>query len=187
MPDEQEIVAMLHARREDALQVIRDRWGSLCIALADRMLGSREDAEECFNDALLSLWNSIPPNTPQSLEAYLVTVVRRHALDRIKAAERQKRGGRHFTQALDELAEVLPDDSSDVVSQAEQNALNRALRAFLGTLPAQTRQIFMARYYFTKPVKEIAEECGMTSGAVKMLLHRTRKKLRTYLQEEGFL
>lgn len=186
MPGEHEIIAMLHARREDALQAIRDQWGTLCISLANRMLGSREDAEECLNDALLSLWNSIPPNSPQSLEAYLVTVVRRHALDRIKTAERQKRGGKHFTQALDELAEVLPD-STDVVAQTEQNELNRALRAFLGTLPPQTRQVFMARYYFAKPVREIADECGMQSGAVKMLLHRTRKNLRTYLQKEGFL
>lgn len=181
-----EIIAMLHARREDALQAIRDQWGTLCLTLAYRILGSREDAEECFDDALLAVWQSIPPQTPQCLEAYLVTLVRRNALDRIKAAERQKRGGRQFAQALDELAEAIPD-GTDIISQAEQNELNRALRAFLGTLSAEARQIMIQRYYFAQPVKAIAKAHDMQTGAVKMLLHRTRKKLKTYLQEEGFL
>lgn len=186
MSDESQIIQRLNARDEQALHEIREQYGKLCAALAFRMLGSREDAEECVNDMLLSVWNSIPPNLPVSLEAYLVTLVRRAAIDRLRTEHRQKRGGTQFAQALDELAEVLPANDH-VENEVEQRELNRALQAFLETLTPETRHIFMQRYFMSLPVQEIASANGMTAGAVKMSLMRTRTKLREYLGKEGFL
>lgn len=186
MSDESRIIARLNARDEQILHEIRETYGKLCGALAFRMLGNREDAEECVNDMLLSVWNSIPPNLPVSLEAYLVTLVRRAAIDRLRTEHRQKRGGTQFAQALDELAEVLPANDS-VESEIEQRELNRALREFLETLTPEPRHIFMQRYFMSMPLQEIASANGMNLSAVKMSLSRTRKKLRDYLEKGGFL
>ena len=183
---ERRIIALLQTRDEHVLQEIRQKYGGLCYALAYNMLDSREDAEECVNDMLLAVWNSVPPHDPVSLEAYLVTLVRRAAMDRIRTQTRQKRGGRQFAQALDELSEILPSDEQ-VESQVEQRELTRALKAFLDTLPPDTRHIFMQRYFMSTPVKQIAADMNMQQSAVKMSLLRTRNKLKDYLGKEGLL
>ncbi|MBR6420113.1 MAG: sigma-70 family RNA polymerase sigma factor [Oscillospiraceae bacterium] len=186
MADENRIIMLLQKRDEKALQEIRAAYGGLCYALAYRLLGSREDAEECVSDMLLAAWQTIPPQEPQSLEAYLVTLVRRAAMDRLRTETRQKRGGRQFTEALDELAEI-PADSGSVEDAVDSRALGAAIRAFLAELPAEQRRIFMQRYYLSLPLKEIAEQCGCSQSAVKMSLHRTRRKLQAYLRKEGYL
>ncbi|MEE3404595.1 MAG: sigma-70 family RNA polymerase sigma factor [Acutalibacteraceae bacterium] len=183
---ERRLIALLQKRDESVLQELRRIYGGLCFSLAYNMLGSREDAEECVNDMLLAVWNSVPPHDPVSLEAYLVTLVRRAAMDRLRSQTRQKRGGKQFAQALDELSEILPSDER-VESEVEQRELARVLKAFLNTLPADTRHIFFLRYYMSAPVKQIASETGMQQSAVKMTLLRTRKKLKEYLEKEGML
>ncbi len=183
---ERQFIALLQKRDESVLQEIRRVYGGLCYSLAYNMLGSREDAEECVNDTLLAVWNTVPPHEPVSLEAYLVTLVRRAAMDRLRHQTRQKRGGKQFAQALDELSEVLPSDEH-VEREVEQRELARVLKAFLNTLPADTRHIFILRYYMSAPIRQIAEETGMHQSAVKMTLLRTRKKLKQYLEKEGML
>lgn len=180
------IIMLLQKRDEQALREIRDHYGKQCTALAFRILGSEEDAEECVSDLLLTVWNSIPPQEPRHLPAYLLTITRRSAIDRLKTANRIKRGGQSYALALDELAEILPADDS-VESEAEQRELARVLKAFLDTLSPQVRYVFMQRYYLSVPVREIAGQAGMRESAVKMTLLRTRKKLKAYLEKEGLL
>ncbi|MBR6719176.1 MAG: sigma-70 family RNA polymerase sigma factor [Oscillospiraceae bacterium] len=183
---ERRIIALLQKRDEHVLQEIRQAYGGLCYSLAYNMLGNREDAEECVNDMLLAVWYSVPPHDPVSLEAYLVTLVRRAAMDRLKHDTRRKRGGRQFAEALDELSDVLPSGEY-VESAVEQRELSRALKAFLDSLPPDTRHIFMLRYYMSESVRQIAEKMGMQQSAVKMSLLRTRNKLKEYLGKEGLL
>lgn len=88
-----EIIGLYWERSENALSESRRRYGRLCGRIAENILGSREDAEECFNDALFAAWNAIPPERPDSLSAYLAGITRNQALTRLKARRRQKRGG----------------------------------------------------------------------------------------------
>lgn len=184
--DDSTIIRMLHARDEAALHAIRETYGGLCQQLCMRLLGSRDDADECMNDLLMEVWRCIPPQNPKSLRAFLITVTRRIAIDRLRAENRLKRGGPQLAAALDELAEVLP--APDCVEEnADANALTAAVNAFLRGITPAARQLFMQRYFLALPVKEIAAQHGMTQGAVKASLHRTREGLRVYLQKEGFL
>lgn len=181
-----QIIALLSARDESALAMIRERYGTLCEMLAMRLLGSREDAEECVSDMLLSVWNSNAVLRAETLRAYLVSLVRRAAMDKLKARTRKKRGGKQFALALDELAEILPS-GEHVEQEIEQKELSAALTAWIGTLPNDSRCLFIARYYLSESVQEIAQKYGMTAGAVKMSLLRTREKLKAYLKQEGYL
>ena len=85
-------------------------------------------------------------------------------------------------QTLDELAEVIPARET-VESEVDRHELTAALRLFLDTLPEQSRQIFMERYYFAQPVQKIAEMYRMRETAVSVLLHRIRKKLKKHLEQ----
>ena len=59
------------------------------------------------------------------------------------------------------------------------------LNIFLSSLPEKNRNIFLLRYWYFIPVRDIARRCGMTEGAVKMILQRVRSKLKEYLEKEG--
>ena len=181
-----QIIALLQKRDESALEELRAAYGGLCFRIAEQMLGSREDAEECVNDMLLGVWNSIPPNQPESLEAYVVTLCRRAAVRKLRSQGSLKRGGREYTQALDELADILPAEEN-VEQTAEIRELTDALAGWLRGLEPMPRYIFMQRYYLAESVQAIADKTGMRVSAVKMTLLRTRKKLKAFLREEGLL
>ena len=181
-----QIIALLSARDESALAMIREQYGTLCETLAMRLLGSREDAEECVSDMLLAVWNSDAVLRAETLRAFLVSLVRRAAMDKLKARTRKKRGGKQFALALDELAEILPANDR-VEQEIDRKELSAAIAAWLRTLPQDSRFIFIARYYLSESVQEIAQKYGMSAGAVKMSLLRTRNKLRKHLEQEGFL
>ena len=75
-----EIIAAFNERNEKAINDLRGKYGRACEGIASGILTDARDREECIDDALLSLWNSIPPARPESLKAYLFTAVRRGAL-----------------------------------------------------------------------------------------------------------
>lgn len=180
------ILSLLQKRDESALEQIRQEYGRLCGKVAYEILGSREDSEECVSDMLLKTWQTIPPNAPESLRAYLVTLIRHLAIDRYHAQTAQKRGGTQFDEALDELQETLAS-GENVSAAVEKRELTEAIERFLQTLSPQTRRIFLRRYYLADSVREIAEYYQMSTGAVKISLMRTRKKLNHFLKEEGFI
>ena len=104
-------------------------------------------------------------------------------MDRLKTKTREKRGGGVYEESLSELAEVIPD-GDDGRTYADAVALKDALNEFLSALTPDARLIFLRRYWWFCSVEEIARSRGMTEGAVKMSLSRTRAKLKTFLKEE---
>ncbi len=179
--DDKNIVELFWARSEDALKETQSKYAGYCSAIARNVLDSREDAEECVNDAYLRLWNAIPPERPSSLKAFLGRIVRNVALDRYDASKAAKRFNSSAELALHELEECLP--SADA-SASDEYALKEAINGFLAQLPAKTRIVFMRRYWYLCSVKEIAESMRMTESSVKVTLLRTRRKLKEHLEKE---
>ena len=184
--EDSEIIALFRQRSQDAISAAQLKYGALCINMAANLTGSRQDAEECLNDALLRLWDSIPPNMPESLGGYLMTVCRRLALDCRKSKMREKRGSGQAELAFDELAGCIasPDQPE---AQFDQRALQSAISAFLDQQPAEARVMFLLRYWSCLSVQEVADECGAGVSKVKMTLLRTRNKLKEHLEQEGYL
>ena len=184
--EDNSILLMLHNRDEQALQAAAERYGVLCRAVARDILGSEQDAEECLNDALLQLWNTIPPAHPDNLCAYLLKIVRNNALNRYKAMHTMKRGGGQQAAALDELSELLPSPDN-VHSEIEQRELLEAITRYLQRLPQKQRDLFIRRYWRFSSFSDLAADFGMTENNVQVTLSNLRKKLHAYLREEGFL
>lgn len=178
------IVELFLARDENAVAQAKSKYGRFLTRLAWDILGDARDAEETESDALLRAWNSIPPDKPERLGAYLATLCRRIALDKWDALRAEKRGGGQTEQALDELSEIV-SGAENGEKFADSLAIRDALNGFLRTLPEQTRNIFLQRYWYLLPVREIADAFGMKENTVAVLLSRTRKNLKTYLEKEG--
>lgn len=184
--DDKGILLMLNNRDEQALKVTEERYGALCTSIARNILGNDEDAEECWNDALLRVWNAIPPAKPENYCAYLIVIVRNNAMDRYRAGASEKRGSGQQQVALDELSELFP--SSDNVSSAvEQREMLATVTAFLNRLPKKQRGLFIRRYWSFTSFTDLAAEFGMRENHVQVTLSRIRKKLLKYLREEGLL
>lgn len=182
--EDQEIIRLFLARDQAALAETAEKYGRYCYAIAYNILSDRRDAEECVSDALMGLWNSIPPHRPKVLSAFVGTLVRRASLRKWRSDQAAKRGGGETAVALDELGDVLSDDRNPGRALDEQE-LSRAIHAFLLTLPAAERNVFISRYWYIRPIGEIARRYGFTEAKVRSMLHRTKKKLRDYLIKEG--
>lgn len=182
--DDNEIIALYQQRCEDAITETDIKYGLWCRSIAQRIVGIMEDAEECVSDAYLKLWNTIPPEVPRSLGAYVGRIVRNLSISRYRQENAQRRGGSQVPLALDELAECIPGTST-VEDMAENRELVEALNGFLGTLSREERNIFLRRYWHLSSVKEIAKLYGYSESRITSQLFRTRKKLKQYLMKEG--
>jgi RNA polymerase sigma-70 factor (ECF subfamily) len=178
LPDN-EIVKLFYARDERALSETARKYGALFRSVANNLLQSVPDAEECENDAYLRLWNAIPPAEPKDLGAYGVKIARNLALDAVKKRTAQKRGG---CAAIEELCADF-DDFPD--TSADGRELGELLDEFLRAQDKRDRVMFVLRYFYGEPLKETAERCGISESSVKTRLFRTRKKLRSFLQKKG--
>ena len=89
--EDKEIISCLVMRNEDAIREIQNKFGSYCYQIANNILNSREDAEECVNDTLNIIWKTVPPAKPVSLKAYLGKIVRNQALIKYRTYHAQKR------------------------------------------------------------------------------------------------
>lgn len=175
----------LFARDERSVARLEEKYSGYCYTVAYAVVRCREDAQECVDDAMLGVWNSIPPNRPENLGAYLGRIARNSALNMLKARRSKKRGEKNVALALDELSECIPS-AENTEQQADTVLLREAVNGFLDSLERERRIVFIQRYWYMLGISEIAAERGMTEGAVKMSLKRTRDSLKIFLEKEGF-
>ena len=184
--EDSRIVEMFLTRQEAAAAAAQEKYASYCLSVARRILGNEQDAEEAVNDAFLAAWNSIPPQRPEVLSAYLAKLTRRIAVDRIRRTAAEKRGGGEWEAALEEMEDVLPG-RADPAGELEAKEREAAVGRFLKSLPEADRLLFLARYWHFRPMAEIARAMGCREGAVRTRLHRLRRRLKALLEKEGYL
>lgn len=183
--DDAQIIQLYFERSEDAIEKTKIKYGDFCFHIANNILKSKEDAEECENDAYLRVWNAIPPQRPNVLKSYLGKIVRNLALQRYEYYSAQKRNV-ELEIAFSELEECIVGLRS-VEGQFDAGDLEKSVNCFLHTIDRETRIIFVRRYWYADSMKEIAARFGISESKVKSSLFRTRNKLRTYLQKGGFM
>ena len=183
--DDNQIVELYWHRDEAAIAETEKKYGPYCLTIARRILENAEDARECVNDTYLGAWNAIPPHRPAVLSAFLGKITRRLSLKKRRDQSREKRGGGICTESADEIAECLPSGES-VEDALDAKELTAVLDAFLGELPRDERRVFLRRYWYFDSVWEIAARYGFGESKVKMMLKRTRDRLRARLEKEGF-
>lgn len=181
--EDQQIIELFWQRDEAAVSETETKYGWFCYSISDHILHNREDAEECVNDTLLAAWNTIPPQRPVLFSAYLGKITRRLSLKKLRAQLADKRGGGKPNLAFDELDECIPSGQR-MDEQLEAGELTRIIDDFLGTLRTAERRVFLRRYWYYDSISEISKRFGYSEGKIKMILMRTRDKLRVRLSEE---
>lgn len=174
--EDAKIIALFWQRDESALKELEKRVGRRCLHAALEITGDSLDAEECFSDTCLAVWNAIPPEKPDSLCGYALRICKNFALNVVKAKRSQKRSA-----ILVELDECVSDSIPDL----EPDEIGRLIDGFLEKLPRREAVIFVRRYNFSEPVKDIAAALGMTENQVSKILQKLRGKLKKHLSGGG--
>ena len=181
---DQDIIALYWQREERAICATAEKYGAYCHRISYNILHSDPDAEECVNDTWMKAWDTIPPQRPDRLSAFLGRIVRNLSLNRYKQHHAKKRGGGQTELVLSELEECIPG-AIGVEQILEGKLLNRILDDCLASLPEQKRNIFVLRYWYLSSIKQIAGNYGMSQSKITSMLHRMRLELKGILEKEG--
>ena len=177
-----EIIELYFKRDEKAIEETDAKYGKLCHRIAYNILNNDEDSEECVNDTYIGVWNAIPPTRPNNFMAFVCRITRNLYLKHLEKMARQKRSATTIV-SLDELAEVLPDDS--IADGFSDEDIAKAISDFLRSENEDARNVFMRKYYFFDSISDISRRFGFTESKVKSMLFHTRNKLKEYLIKEG--
>ena len=181
--EDTQIIDLYWQRDERAIGETDTKYGSFCHKLAMNILHSFQDSEECVSDAYGRCWDTMPPQRPGSLRAYLGTVIRNLSISRYRAYHAQKRfGGAEVL--LSELADCVPAPEN-VQRTVEAGELSELIGSWLDTLDREDRALFVRRYWNGEAVKELAGELGLRPNALTKRLLRLRESLRRSLEREG--
>ncbi len=183
--EDNRIVDLYWQRNESAINETATKYGKYLHSISFHILSNDEDAEECVNDTYNDAWQSMPPHRPSILSTFLGKITRRISIDLWRKHSADKRGGGEVALALDELDECV-SGNSNVENEIERQELQQKLNAFLMGLPRLERQVFMCRYWYMDSVSDIAKQFDFSESKVKSMLFRTRNKLRTMLEKEGY-
>ena len=182
--EDKEIIDLYLDRDEAAISATAKKYGNYCYSVAYNILYNKEDAEESVSDTYLGAWNSIPPHKPEVLSAFLGKITRYVSLKRRRDKQAQKRGGGELSLAYEELADCIPANH-DIDAELESKEIAIHINAFLSTLPATERHIFVCRYWYFDSIASISRQFGFRETKVKSMLFRIRTKLRNKLIKEG--
>ena len=183
--DDEQIVSLYWLRNEAAIRETETKYDRYLTKIAYNILADHEDSRESVNDTYLAAWESMPPQRPSVLSAYLAKLTRRISIDRFRYRTRSKRLGSEYAISLNELGDCVSggNTTEEIVNV---KLLADAIGIYLRAQSREARTAFLARYYFLDPVKEVAAQLGISESKCKTLLHRTRAGLKDYLQKEGF-
>lgn len=178
-----QIIDLYWLRDESAIRETDVKYGGFCHRMAMNILHSFPDSEECVSDCYGRCWDTMPPQRPGSLRAYLGTIIRNLSISRYRSSRAQKRfGGAEVL--LSELAECVPAPEN-VQRTVEAEELGGLISGWLDGLDREDRVLFIRRYWNGEAVKELAGELGVRPNALTKRLLRLREGLRRSLEKEG--
>lgn len=182
--EDNEIIDLFYARSEQAILALSEKYGPICRKVAVNILKNPLDAEECINDAYLGVWNTIPPQRPGRLSAYVCRIVRNLSITKYHANTAVKRNS-FYDAALDELEDCLASPQT-VESEWSVRELSRLIDDFLDTLDQESRVMFVRRYWYADSIGDLALSMKRSRNSVSTRLSRIRGKLKKYLRKEGY-
>lgn len=182
--EDQKIVDLFLERKEQGIQEVKNKYGNYCRKIAFQILQIIEDVEECESDTYMKVWNSIPPTVPTSLKSYVGTVARNLAIQKYRYYHAEKRN-QHMECVIEEI-EGSVATLETVESEIARKELVLTINRFLEGLGEEQRILFVRRYWKMESVKEICKEMKISKSKAEVTLSRIRKKLKVYLEQEGY-
>lgn len=162
----------------DALGELYDRYASLALGVALRVVRDRDAGEDVVHDAFVAAWRRINSFDPErgSVRSWLLTIVRNRAIDRVRGL----RPSMDLTDA-DEQA-LLRTEADPTLTDAIERMGNDALRAAIEQLPDEQRQAIELAYFQGHTYREIATLTSVPTGTANGRLRLALAKLRAALR-----
>jgi len=151
-----------------------ERHRGKLFAIAYRMLASRADAEDIVQEAYLR-WHRTPVDEVRSAEAWLVTTATRLCIDRLRAAQAERKNyvGPWLPEPIVEDTAPPADASTELAS-----SLSVAFLAVLERLAPEERAAFLLHEVFESEYSEIAQILGKSEAACRQIVSRARRRVR---------
>lgn len=173
------LLALVARREEAALGLIYDRYIRLVYAVALRITGDRQTAEEVVQDVFQNVWQTAASFQPDvgSCSTWLLSIARHRAIDAMRSKRERARAREQSIDSTQTFGE-----ESQLEREVGQRLLRDDVRAALQNLPANQRQAIELAYYGGLTRGEIAERLGEPLGTVKTRLRLGLLKLRDALR-----
>ena len=168
--------------KEDVLdidKIIDDFSGYLYTIIQNAGSFVKEDIEEIISDTYLILWNNqYKLDFDKKLSSYLVGIVKNLIKQKYKIFNKNCENIESYEDIL------ITNEGIDVV--IENNEVNRKIIELLKKIKPDDKEIFCEYYFYSRKIKEIAALNNISESKVKIILHRTRNKLRKELLKGGY-
>lgn len=157
---------------EAALGALYDRHGRLAFALALRVVGDPETAEEVVQEVFVAVWRRAAgyDAAKGSVKSWLLAAARNRAIDVLRMRQARPR-----TTSFDDLPLISDDDPARAALAAVDAT---ALRAAVAILPPDQRTAVELAYFAGLSYPEIAAQLGIPLGTVKSRLRLALERLR---------
>ncbi len=178
-PDEYYVQQILEGNIQ-VYSVLIDRYKPMVFTLALKMLKNKEDAEEVAQDAFLKAYKGLPNFKGESkFSTWLYRITYYRSLDYIKRNKRQLATSDVPLEDIRSLA--LIEDGLDALEQKERRL---QIKEALDALSGDDGVLLTLHYFQELSIKEIAQILDKTEGAIKVNLHRSRKRLAKILAQK---
>ena len=178
-PEPDEVLLERLTRKDpEALDALYTRHGRTAFALAYRVLGSPEAAEDVVQEAFLSVWRNAGSyqQARGSARGWLLAVVRNRAIDAIRAREARPK----ISATVEEMG-TLPAGDSDPAEDALRRVEAEAVREALASLPSEQRETVELAFFSGLSYPEVAARTGAPLGTVKSRMRLALERLRGLL------
>lgn len=174
-----ELVKRVEAGDESAMAMVYDRYGGRVFALANRVLGDRELAEDVTQDVFLNLWKNPGSfdETRGKLRTLLLTQTHGRCVDVVRA--RNSRALRESKVAQDPSRNVHDEIDAALIALDEAEAV----RCALDTLPSHERTVLDLAYFGANTYRDVARILSLPEGTVKTRMRSALQRLRAELQK----
>ena len=183
LSDEQ-IIDLYFAREERAITETDNKYRGYLHTVANNILANEQDAEECLQDTYLRTWNTIPPERPSVFHAFLAKITRNLSLNRYDMRKRKGRIPAEAICPMDEVQDFLPDPNGpddDTLSES----VRRIVAAYLEGTTRRRMYVFVARFFYSYTVSQIAGRLGCSTSTVNKELAEIKRELRACFEKEG--
>ena len=179
MTDEQ-MLTLLRFDADKGLKQIMSAYSGLAYSIAASILPDSEDRHEAVNDAFYKVWRARDDIdlSRAGLKSYVAMVTRSCCLNKLKSMKQY---------------EPLPDSETDLgidvdFGSDESARVNEGIiRECVSSMPSPDREVFISRYYYEKPVADIARELGLKERRVEYILQKGKRRLKKALLKGGIL